>query len=163
MRAVSRSPRWALVALSTLAACSYDFDSVCRQGEVCGAIEEPPPPTREPNVGQVPGCGILSGICGDPESSSTACSFRITGDAVDAPPECRATSGSTNEGGVCESASFCGFGLTCWRPSLEATATCVDLCLTVGDCRGVGRTCDRSAPIATLDGVPLYRCVQVAP
>ncbi len=151
----------ALAALA-LGACGYDFDSVCRQGEVCEPVDVPPPPSREPNVGQVPGCGILSGTCGDSSSTAT-CSFRITGDAVDAPPECRSSSGSSNEGGVCESASFCGVGLACFRPTADATGTCVDLCLTVADCRGVSKTCDRSTPITTLDGVPLYRCVEVAP
>jgi hypothetical protein len=144
-----------------LAGCAFDFDSVCREGEVCEPVDLPLPPDREPNVGQVPGCGIFSGTCGE-ETSRTACSFRITGDAVDAPPECRASSGSTNENGICDSASFCSFGLTCWRPSVDATATCIDLCRTVADCRGVERTCDRSAPVATLDGVPVYRCVQVS-
>lgn len=152
-----------LVLLLACGACSYDFDSVCRQGEVCAPVEVPPPPTREPSLGQVPGCGIYSGICGDPESSTMACSFRITGNAVDAPPECRGSSGSSNEGSVCESASFCSLGLSCFRPTTEATATCVDLCQTVADCRGVSRTCDRSSPIATLDGVPIYRCVEVNP
>ncbi len=164
MRGVS-APTAALAAsLAALlpGACSYDFDSVCRRGEVCEPVTITPPPTHEPSVGQVPGCGIFSGTCGD-DGSSTACSFRVTGNAVDAPPECRSSSGSTNEGGVCESASFCSLGLTCWRPSAEATATCVDLCQTVADCRGVSRTCDRSTPITTLDGVPIYRCVEVNP
>jgi len=156
------APFAAALAALFVGGCAYDFDSICRQGEVCDPVSIEPPPTREPNVGQVPGCGIYSGTCGD-EGSSTACSFRVTGNAVDAPPECRSSSGSTNEGNVCESASFCSLGLSCWRPSAEATATCVDLCQTVADCRGVSRTCDRSTPITTLDGVPIYRCVEVNP
>jgi len=152
----------ASMALLVVGACSYDFDSICRQGEVCEPVTIEPPPTREPRLGQVPGCSIYGGTCGD-DGSSMACSFRITGNAVDAPPECRSSSGSTNEGGLCESASFGPLGLSCWRPSAAATATCVDLCQTVADCRGVSKTCDRSTPITTLDGVPVYRCVEVNP
>jgi hypothetical protein len=153
-----------LVALAALglSACGYGFDSVCREGEVCDPIEVDPPVTAEPNVGQGPTCSLLSAQCGELELHQ-ACSFRITGNSVDAPPECRSSSGSSYDGQLCMDASFCSLGLTCYRPSADVDGVCVDLCQTVADCQGTSRTCDRSAPITTLGGVPIYRCLDTSP
>lgn len=158
MRA-SESLAIAFASVVALPACNYDFDGLCRTGEVCGAIEVTPPVTREPNVGQGPSCSIYRARCGD-ESLNQACSFRISGGSVDAPPECRSSSGSSSDGRSCADASFCSIGFTCFRTSTaETNGVCVDLCQTVNDCEGVSRTCDRSAPVTTLDGVPIYRCI----
>lgn len=152
----------ALLAGGLLAACNYDFDGLCREGEVCGDLELTPPVTREPSVGQGPSCRIYRARCGD-DGLNQACAFRITGNAVDAAPECRSSFGSSSDGRACMDASFCSLGFTCYRPSTEAVGVCVDLCQTLADCEGVSRTCDRSAPIATLEGVPIFRCVDINP
>ena len=164
MRARTRVSRWhvALALCAPLSACSYGFDEVCREGEVCDRIDVTPPVTSEPNVGQGPTCSLLAAQCGDP-ALNQACSFRITGNSVDAPPECRSSFGSSNDGSLCMDASFCGLGLTCYRPSADVTGICVDLCQTVSDCRGTSRTCDRSVPLTTLGGVSLYRCIDTSP
>lgn len=156
-----RSPMRPFLAVCALAlgACNYDFDGVCRAGEVCTPIEVTPPDTREPRLGQGPSCNIYRARCGD-ESLNQSCSFRISGTSVDATPECRSSSGSSSDGRSCSDASFCSIGFTCFRTSTaETNGVCVDLCQTVADCEGVQRTCDRSAPLTTLDGVPVFRCL----
>lgn len=151
----------ALVATSSVAGCSYDFGSICREGELCDSIDVDPTPTGDPSVGQGPTCSIVRARCGD-DALNQACSFRITGNAVDAAPECRSSFGSSRDGNLCMDASFCSLGLTCFRESAaDANGICVDLCQTVADCDGVSRTCDRSAPLTTLAGVPLYRCIDI--
>lgn len=156
-----RSIASCLLSLAPLlsSGCSFDFDSVCRQGEVCGEITIDPPPTGEPNVGQGPTCSLLRARCGS-DDLNQACAFRITGNTVDAPPECRSSSGSSGEGSTCMDATFCQLGLSCYRPAADVNGFCVDLCQTVNDCNGTSRTCDRSAPFTTLGGVPMYRCVE---
>lgn len=152
-----------VLALASLCmgGCSFDFDSVCRTGEVCGEIAIEPPPAGEPNVGQGPTCSLVRARCG-PDELNQACAFRITGNAVDAPPECRSSFGSSGDGSSCTDATFCQLGLSCYRPTADANGVCVDLCQTVADCNGTSKTCDRSAPFATIGGVPMYRCLDTS-
>jgi hypothetical protein len=152
-----------VLALASLCVggCSFDFDSVCRTGEVCGEIAIEPPPAGEPNVGQGPTCSLVRARCG-PDELNQACAFRITGNAVDAPPECRSSFGSSGDGSSCTDATFCQLGLSCYRPTADANGVCVDLCQTVADCNGTSKTCDRSAPFATIGGVPMYRCLDTS-
>ncbi|MFO0713908.1 MAG: hypothetical protein U0353_28895 [Sandaracinus sp.] len=93
-----------------------------------------------------------------------ACSFRITGNSVGCSArvpllELRLVLRRS----VCMDASFCSLGLTCYRPSADVDGRCVDLCQTVADCQGTSRTCDRSAPITTLGGVPIHRRLDTSP
>jgi hypothetical protein len=152
-----------VLALASLCVggCSFDFDSVCRPGEVGGARAREPPPAGEPNVGQGPTCSLVRARCG-PDELNQACAFRITGNAVDAPPECRSSFGSSGDGSSCTDATFCQLGLSCYRPTADANGVCVDLCQTVADCNGTSKTCDRSAPFATIGGVPMYRCLDTS-
>lgn len=160
MARASRAITAVALAMS-MSGCSFDFDSVCRTGEVCGEITVEPPTTAEPDVGQGPTCDLVRARCG-PDDDRQACVFRITGNAVDEPPECRTSLGSSSDGYPCSDATFCGSGLTCYRASPDLTGTCVDLCRTVADCEGVSKTCDRSAPLVTLGGVPFYRCIETS-
>lgn len=140
------------------AGCSYGFDTICRTGEVCEELDVTPPRTADPDVGQGPTCSLVRASCGE-DSLNQSCTFQITGANVDAPPQCRTSSGSSTDGRTCMDASFCSRGLTCYRPDADTRGICVDLCQTVTDCVGTQRTCDRSAPLTTIGGVPLYRCV----
>lgn len=146
-----------LVAASLLVGCQYGFDELCREGEVCEPGELGETSLADPDVGQVRSCSLMRGVCGDSET----CSFTIEGNTIPSPPACRSSSGYYGVGRACEDASSCARGLTCYRALGETTGSCVDLCQVAGDCLEPGMTCDRSAPIATISGVPFYRCLNV--
>ncbi len=149
----------ALLALAVAATgCSYGFDTICRAGELCDPIEVEPPPTHDPNVGQGSSCDLMLGRCGD-EAENQACSFTIVGDSIPSAPVCRSASGSSSEGRSCMDHTQCGLGLSCYKSDASADGVCVDLCQTASDCVIPSPSCDRSAPIATVGGVPFFRCV----
>jgi len=148
-----------------LSGCAYDFDSICVEGEICDPDSLALPPTSEPMVGQVAACSILLGTCSG-TSSPTACHFVISGESVDATPQCTAAAGSATRDRPCSDMMGCGLGLTCVRPAVGAPGVCRDLCTTLADCAsssssGTGLTCDRSRRVATLGGVPVYACAPV--
>ena len=161
-----RSNAVAIAAAALLTHCAYDFDSICVEGEVCDPRTLRAPAVGEPNVGQIAACRMLAGTCLG-TSTRTACKFVISGNSVDAEPECTTNVGSVTRDRPCSDTMECGIGLTCVRPSVGVGGLCRDLCTTLVDCTptilsGRSTTCDRSRPVATIGGVTLYACVTVA-
>ena len=165
-----RTKRFALatlaLALGALGGCAYDFDSICREGEVCDPDSIPLPRTGEPGIPHVAACRMLLGTCVG-TAAPTACHFVITGGNVDSEPVCIAAPGSAGRDRVCSDAMGCAIGLTCVRPAAGANGVCRDLCTTAGDCTrstrdNEGVTCDRSRRIATIGEVGIYACAPVA-
>lgn len=155
----------ALAALALgLNACAYDFDAICREDEICDPDSLALPRVGEPAIPHVAACQMLLGTCTG-VSTSTACDFTITGDNVDAEPECRTVSGSVSRDRPCSETMGCSRGLTCVRPAAGAPGLCRDLCTTAMECMasssGDPLTCDRSRRIATIGGVPLFACAPV--
>ncbi len=156
----------AIIAAMLLTHCAYDFDSICVDGQVCDPASLIAPRVGEPDIQHVDACQLLLGTCLG-TSSTTACKFVITGDSVDAEPECTTAFGSQRRDQPCSDTMECSSGLTCVRPSAGVNGLCRDLCTTLADCTpttasGQTMTCDRSRSVATIGDVVLYACAPVS-
>ena len=155
----------AITAALGLTQCAYDFDAICVEGEICEPTSLTRPVVGEPAIPHIAACQMLLGTCTG-TSTSTACQFVISGNSVDAEPQCTTATGSVMRDRLCSDAMPCGRGLTCVRPAVGTTGLCRDLCTTLADCTpatggGQTMTCDRSRQLATIGGVPIYACAPV--
>lgn len=163
-----RTGFFALLAIVSLVGCSHDWASLeGGPGDPMNdaAAAAPDAFARvSPNVG-IADCEFFTSSC---PTYAQPCAFDLIGDAtstiVEVQRACGGSLGSSNEGQWCQDAGNCSFGLSCLRPARGVDGICIDTCggeaYAAEDCNDPEHhRCDTSAVVATVDGIPIYRCV----